>query len=215
GLAAGQIAAGKVTFTQDGQLDTDPLKTTLWADPTSPVISLGASDAAAPGAGAANWASGLGINGQTLAFQMGSTSDGGLTQLAKASTVTTISTNGAGVGQIVGVEVSEDGFIAATFDNGEVRKLAKIPIATFQNPDGLHSLSGNAYGASIQAGSFSLKSPGEGGAGEISGSALEASTVDLSAEFSGLITTQRAYSASSKIILTADQMMQELLDIKR
>ena len=139
----------------------------------------------------------------------------GLTQLAKASTVTTVSTNGAGVGQIVGVQVSDDGFITATFDNGEIRKLAKIPVATFPNPDGLHSLSGNAYGASVSAGSFSLKSPGEGGAGNISGSALEASTVDLSSEFSGLITTQRAYSASSKIILTADQMMQELLDIKR
>ncbi len=216
GLAAGQIAAGKVTFTQDGALDTNPLKTTLWTDPTSPTITLGASNAAAPGAGATNWATGLGINGQTLAFQLGATSDGGgLTQLAKSSTVTTVSTNGAGVGQIVGVEVSEDGFISATFDNGEVRQLAKVAIATFPNPDGLRSLSGNAYGSSIQAGSFSLKSPGEGGAGNVSGSALEASTVDLSSEFSGLITTQRAYSASSKIILTADQMMQELLDIKR
>jgi len=215
GLAPGQIAAGKVTFTQDGQLDTNPLNTTLWADPTNPMITLGASNAAAPGAGAANWASGLGINGQNLAFQLGSTTDGGLTQLAKDSTVTTVSTNGAGVGQIVGVQVSQDGFVTATFDNGEVRKLAKIAIATFPNPDGLHSESGNAYGASVAAGSYSLKSAGEGGAGQVSGSSLEASTVDLSAEFSGLITTQRAYSASSKIILTADQMMQDLLDLKR
>ena len=56
---------------------------------------------------------------------------------------------------------------------------------------------------------------GEGGAGVIAPSTLEASTVDLSQEFTGLITTQRAYSASSKIITTADQMLEELLNIKR
>jgi flagellar hook protein FlgE len=215
GLAAGQIASGLVTFTQDGKLDTDPLATTLFADPANPSITLGASDAGAPGAGAVNWAANLGISGQSLALELGSSAEGGLTQLAKASSVTTVGTNGAGVGQIVGVEVSEDGYVTAIFDNGEVRRLAQIALATFPNPNGLRALSGNAFGASIEAGDYSLKRPGEGGAGDVAGSALEASTVDLSSEFAGLITTQRAYSASSKIILTADQMMEELLNIKR
>ena len=87
--------------------------------------------------------------------------------------------------------------------------------ATFPNPSGLKAISGNAYRVSSNSGAYNLKPPGTGGAGTISPSTLESSTVDLSAEFTGLITTQRAYSASSKIITTADQMMEELLNIKR
>ncbi len=68
---------------------------------------------------------------------------------------------------------------------------------------------------SLQSGTYNLKAPGTGGAGSISPDSLEASTVDLSTEFSNLITTQRAYSASSKIITTADQMMQDLINIIR
>jgi flagellar hook protein FlgE len=68
---------------------------------------------------------------------------------------------------------------------------------------------------STASGNFTLKSPGQGGAGVISPSSLESSTVDLSKEFTDLITTQQAYSASSKIITTADQMVQDLLNIIR
>ena len=77
------------------------------------------------------------------------------------------------------------------------------------------AVSGNAYRATIPSGEFVIKQPGIGGAGEIAAGTLEASTVDLSAEFTGLITTQKAYSASSKIITTADQMLEELINIKR
>ena len=64
-------------------------------------------------------------------------------------------------------------------------------------------------------GEMLIKEAGNGGAGRIAPSSLEASTVDLSAEFTGLIQTQKAYSASSKIITTADQMLEELINIKR
>jgi flagellar hook protein FlgE len=74
---------------------------------------------------------------------------------------------------------------------------------------------GNAYSQSTRSGEYSVKAPQLGGAGSIQSSSLEASTVDLSSEFTGLITTQRAYSASSKIITTADQMLEELINIKR
>ena len=80
---------------------------------------------------------------------------------------------------------------------------------------GLIPVNGNAYRVSQQSGTYNFKTPGSGGAGFISPSTLEASTVDLSSEFTGLITTQRAYSASSKIITTADQMLEGLLNIKR
>jgi flagellar hook protein FlgE len=93
--------------------------------------------------------------------------------------------------------------------------VAKVGIATFPNPDGLAAVSGNAYRPSIDAGVMLIKEAGNGGAGKIAASSLESSTVDLSAEFTGLIQTQKAYSASSKIITTADQMLEELINIKR
>ena len=107
------------------------------------------------------------------------------------------------------------GVVSAIYDNSEVRKIAKIGLATFPNPDGLAPVSGNAYRPTIPSGEFVIKQPGVGGAGEIAAGTLEASTVDLSSEFTGLITTQKAYSASSKIITTADQMLEELINIKR
>ena len=76
-------------------------------------------------------------------------------------------------------------------------------------------MSGNAYRPTIQAGEMLVKQAGVGGAGKIAPSSLEASTVDLSSEFTGLIQTQKAYSASSKIITTADTMLDELINIIR
>jgi flagellar hook protein FlgE len=215
GLAAGQIKAGTVVFNQDGTIDL--ANSTLFGGSSSPSISLGASDVPGPSAaaaGTAEWDSSLGIDAQSISFNLNS-AGGGLSQLASASTVKTVTTNGAGVGQVTGVQIDDKGFVSAVFDNGEVRKLAQIAIATFLDPDGLTSVSGNAYRPSIISGDFSLKAAGDGGAGSVASSALEASTVDLSSEFTGLITTQRAYSASSRIIMTADQMMEELLNIKR
>lgn len=138
-----------------------------------------------------------------------------LTQFSTTSAVNSLNPNGAGVGNVVGVDVGEDGKVTAIFDNNLTRLVAQIGLATFPNPDGLELINGNAYSQSTLSGEYSLKEPKLGGAGKIGSSALEASTVDLSSEFTGLITTQRAYSASSKIITTADQMLEELISIKR
>ena len=105
--------------------------------------------------------------------------------------------------------------VTAIFDNGVTRNIAQIGVASFNNPDALQAISGNAYSVTNDSGTYTLKIPNTGGAGKLATSQLEASTVDLSTEFTGLITTQRAYSAASKIITTADQMMQELLNIIR
>ena len=88
-------------------------------------------------------------------------------------------------------------------------------MATFVNPDGLLSEPGGAYQVTQASGNFNLKEAGTGGAGLIESSALESSTVDLALEFSNMIITQRAYSASSKIITTADEMLDELIRMKR
>ena len=105
--------------------------------------------------------------------------------------------------------------VTAIFDNGVMRKIAQVALATFPSADSLTEVSGHAFRVSQNSGTFNLKAPGTGGAGLLGSQQLEASTVDLSTEFTGLITTQRAYSASSKIITTADEMLAELINIKR
>ncbi|MEM8920991.1 MAG: flagellar basal body rod C-terminal domain-containing protein, partial [Pseudomonadota bacterium] len=90
-----------------------------------------------------------------------------------------------------------------------------VPIATFANEEGLISQEGGAYRSGPSAGALNLKESGIAGAGDIRARALEASTVELAEEFSNLIVTQRAYSASSKIITTADEMLDELIRLKR
>lgn len=186
----------------------------LFPDVTAASFSFGSSDAAAPGAGQANWAPGLGIDNQMLTFDL-TAATGGLTQYDSASVVQAVLTNGTAFGNLSEVKIDETGFVTAIFDNGVTRKIAQIALATFPSPDSLSQTSGNAYRVSQGSGTFNLKAAGTGGAGLIGSSQLEASTVDLSAEFTGLITTQRAYSASSKIITTADEMLAELISIKR
>ena len=200
----GQLASGQVMFNSDGTINL--ATTTLFgAAGATPQIALNASGGAQP-----NWADALGIGAQTIGLDLAS-----ITQHADTSTVDSISNNGAGVGSIVAIDVSEDGIVSAIYDNSQIRAVAKVGIATFPNADGLAQVSGNAYRPTLAAGEMTIKEAGVGGAGQISPSSLEASTVDLSAEFTGLILTQKAYSASSKIITTADQMLEELINIKR
>ncbi len=210
-LSHGQIAVGTVTFSPTGQIDL--ANSSLFGNSTSPTISIGPSTQA-PAAGAVSWASGLGLASQNISLSL-ATAPGDLTQFASQSVTQSITTNGTNFGNLSNVTVDNKGFVTANYDNGVSRQIAQVAIATFPNPDGLTPVSGDAYQVSNSSGAYNLKSPGSGGAGAISPSTLESSTVDLSTEFTNLIVTQRAYSASSKVITTADQMLQDLLGIIR
>lgn len=218
GLANGQIRSGLVAFTQDGRLDADAMAAlgadALFEDVAAATLSFGSSSSGTPAAGAVAWAPELGIDSQDLAFDL-TAATGGLTQYDSASVVQAVLTNGTAFGNLSEVKIDDNGFVTAIFDNGVTRQIAQIALATFPSPDSLTQTSGNAYRVSQGSGTYNLKAAGTGGAGLIGASQLEASTVDLSAEFTGLITTQRAYSASSKIITTADEMLAELISIKR
>ena len=139
----------------------------------------------------------------------------GLTQLSGKFSTNYVTQDGAKYGNYTGVSISEDGIVTAIFDNGETRAIAQIPIATFVDPNSLEALTGNAYIETTSSGNATLRTAGDGGAGVISANSLESSTVDIAEEFTDMITTQRAYSAASKIITTADSMLEELLTIKR
>jgi len=204
----GQLARGLVNFNADGTIDLST--TTLFgAAGTAPRLTLAASTATGTAAAPA-WGTAEGLAGQTIDLDLTR-----ISQYAATSTVNSIGSDGAGVGNVVAIEVDNTGIVSAVYDNSQIRTVAKIGVATFPNADGLAQVSGNAYRPTIEAGEFVIKEAGVGGAGKIAPSSLEASTVDLSAEFTGLIQTQKAYSASSKIITTADQMLEELINIKR
>lgn len=221
--ANGILRSGLVLFTQDGRLDVDGMVAAetatpgsmLFADPATAAITLNASDSAvAPSATAPKWTTALGIDDQTVSFDL-TASAGGLTQYDSDSIVQAVVTNGTAFGNLSNIEIDDEGYVTAIFDNGVTRRIAQVALATFTSADSLTTANGNAYRVSQGSGTYNLKAPGTGGAGLIGASQLEASTVDLSAEFTGLITTQRAYSASSKIITTADEMLAELISIKR
>jgi len=114
-----------------------------------------------------------------------------------------------------GVTISEDGLVTALFENGDIRPIFRVPVATFPNPNGLGINTGNVYNQTDYSGLFFMKTAGTGSAGSVQSSVLESSTVDIAAEFTTMITTQRAYSASAKIISTADDMLSELMRMKR
>ena len=221
--ANGILKSGLVLFTQDGRLDIEGMKaretatpgTMLFADPAAAAVTIGSSDPASVGTAAApQWKDSLGIDDQTITFDL-SASAGGLTQYDSDSIVQAVVTNGTAFGNLSNIEIDDEGFVTAIFDNGVTRRVAQLALATFTSADSLTNANANAYRVSQGSGTYNLKAPGSGGAGLIGASQLEASTVDLSLEFTGLITTQRAYSASSKIITTADEMLAELISIKR
>ena len=139
----------------------------------------------------------------------------GMTQFGAAFTPVFINQNGSRFGTFAGLTVSANGLMTALFDNGETRPIFQIPIATFVNVNGLESKSGNVWNATESSGDTTLRVADNGPAGQYVQGALEASTVDIGEEFTKMIVVQRAFSASAKIISTADDMLEELLRTKR
>lgn len=189
------IGTGNVTFNSDGTL-----KNVNGAAPASGTFNL-----------TIPWAATTGLAAQAVAVNLGSVGGtSGLTQFDTASTLNGTSPDGSSFGNVTGVTVAKDGTVTALFSNGLSQPVYKIPIATFTNANGLGQVNGNAYVATRESGAASVNLAGTGSAGGIAARSLEASTVDLATEFTNLITTQRAYSASARIITTANQMLQQL-----
>ena len=139
----------------------------------------------------------------------------GFTQFGASFTPVFINQNGSRFGTFAGVTISTSGLVTALFDNGETRPIYQIPIATFVNVNGLDSKTGNVWSATEGSGDVTLRVADNGPAGQIIQGALEASTVDIGEEFTKMIVVQRAFSAAAKIISTTDDMLEELLRVKR
>ena len=201
----GLITSGLIKFTPDGTLDM--ANTTLFGAAGATKLDIGASSATT----GIRWATGPGIENTSLTFDLKTA----LRQNAGTTQVNNITSDGKATGKLQDVNVASNGTLSAVFDNGSVIGISTVAIASFNNADGLSVSSGGSLSQTFASGGYNLKIPGLGGAGTVASKQLEASNVDLTSEFTGLITTQRAYSASSKIITTADQMLDELINIKR
>jgi len=137
------------------------------------------------------------------------------TQYSSASTTTFQSSNGYGAGDLQSVTVGTDGAITGQYSNGQVIPLYRVALAKFQNNQALFKVGGNLFQETRLSGDPTTSKAGTNGLGSLSPNSLEQSNVDIANEFVKMITTQRGFQANSKIITVTDQMLQELINIKR
>jgi flagellar hook protein FlgE len=153
------------------------------------------------------------VSGQSLGNISLNVGSGGLTQFASTggtATINNISQNGFAAGQLQSVAISNSGLVIGTFSNGQNLDLASVTLSHFNGTNYLKSLDGGAYAVTDQSGPAII-----GASGKISGSSLEGSNTDIADEFTKLIVTQQAYSANTKVITTANTMVQDLLNVLR
>ncbi|MBI3420423.1 MAG: flagellar hook protein FlgE [Proteobacteria bacterium] len=140
----------------------------------------------------------------------------GVTQFdATSLSVTSLEQNGIPRGSFQDLSIDNNGFIHLNYDNGSSRTLYQIPLVQFNSPNSLQRISGGAFQRTEQSGTPRLGAPGTVGAGKIAGNTLEGSNVDIADEFTKMIQAQRIYSANARTITTADQMLQDVINIIR
>lgn len=188
--------ATAITFNPDGSL--------LTPDPTDFAVTFNGAAA------------------QTITFNFGTPNTtptageglDGLTQFGSASSVSADG-DGYGAGQLQALSVGADGTITGVFDNGESRDLYRLGLADFTAPDGLIELGDGLYRDSSASGAATIGTPGSSGMGTVVGAAIERSNVDLAQEFVDLISLQRSFQANSRVITTADGLLNDLISIVR
>ena len=182
-----QVGSGTITFTSSGAYSsaTGTSLTIDWLDTT------GAADSSV-----------------TLDFSKS-------TQYGSASAAIFQSQNGSSSGALSSISVDQDGIITGLFTNGQTKKLAQVALADFENPSGLLKVGKNLFAESSQSGQPLIGKPRTSGKGSIASNSLELSNVDLAEEFVKLITYQRGFQANSRIISVTDDLLNELVNLKR
>ncbi|MDJ0761436.1 MAG: flagellar hook protein FlgE [Myxococcota bacterium] len=195
-----EVASGTLTFTSDGQLDTE-VTTTAWSSTFN------------------------GASAQTITFDFGDslTTDSGegtgSTQYASepggSSAIISQEQNGYTTGELATVGILNNGDVMAIYSNGEQQLVGRVALATFEAEGELARAGDRLWGETESSGEARIGGASSGAAGSITASALEMSTVDLGKEFVDLISYQRGFQANSRTITTADQLYQEVVSLKR
>jgi flagellar hook protein FlgE len=188
----GSGGAGTLTFDTEGRLAA-PV-------PTDPVVFT-------PDGGAAD---------VSVTLNFGAEGDlGGISQFAAPSTATLREQDGNTMGSMESFAIDQSGNIRGAFSNGSSLVLGQIALADFNNPSGLFRTGNNMYQISANSGAPVIGFAGEGSQSAITAGALEMSNVDLAQEFTNMITAQRGFQSNARVISTSDEMLQELVNLRR
>ncbi len=197
-----KVASGSFEFDSSGLLSTITAEDGTITNSTSatwPNVSIDP--------GKLNWINGADTN-LPLDYKMN------VTQFSTDSKVVTQQANGFASGYLKDISVDDEGTIIGTYSNGESRMVAKLSLAKFANTNGLEKLGKNLYAATSASGPADIGTTGSG-VGKIFSNSLEQSTVDIAEEFTKMIITQRSFQANSKTITTTDEMLNEVINLKR
>jgi flagellar hook protein FlgE len=193
-----QVCQGRLTFNVDGKLETEELNSSDF-----------------------NFKDGA-LQDQKVVFDFGDSlkTDGGkgldgTKQYGRESDLNTWHQDGAAAGTINNLSFNDEGVLTALYSNGEARDLAQVSIAKFENSEGLFKVGNNRLKESREGGTASIGTAGKSGRGKLFAKSLERSTVDLAGEFVALIQNQRNFQANAKTITTTDQLLEEVLNLKR
>jgi len=159
----------------------------------------------------AAWANGASAQTITAANQIFL----GTTQYAQASSVSVLNQNGSTSGVLRGINIGTDGTITGQFTTGGTQPLFRVALADFPSPEGLTHLGNSLFVESQQSGQVLIGAPDNGSFGTVLSGSLELSTVDLATEFVKMVTTQRAFQASSRTITVTDTLLEEVSNLKR
>ncbi len=156
-------------------------------------------------------------DGSTQSINLDLGTIGGTTGMTVGATQTTptLSSDSVTSGTFQSISMQSDGSVMATFDNGDTQLVGKIALANFANVDGLNAVDGQAYTATASSGSARIGNVGDNATGTLSVGYVESSTTNLTSDLSALIVAQEAYSANTKIVTTADQLLQTTIAMKQ
>ncbi len=191
------VGTGNIEFDDNGILEN--LNGMDESNPDWPTVSTSAD--------ALKWNNGSDV-GTTIEFTMN------LTQFATESVVVTQEANGYASGNLSNISIDNEGVITGIYSNGQTKDLAKLALAKFSNNNGLAKIGKNLFEATKGSGPPDIGTAGSG-VGKVFSYALEKSTVDIAEEFAKMIVTQRSFQAVSKTITTTDEMLNEVINLKR
>lgn len=193
-----QVCAGQVTFTVDGKLDTETQTLSAF-----------------------NFKGGA-LQGQQIKIDFGdsvTTDKGqgidGSKQFGKESDLISWSQDGSAAGTINNLSFNDEGVLTALYSNGETQDIAQIALAKFENPEAMFKVGNNRLKEARDSGAPAIGAPQRAGRGKIFAKSLERSTVDLALEFVNLIQNQRGFQANAKTITTTDELLNEVIQLKR
>jgi flagellar hook protein FlgE len=193
-----QVCSGTLGFTVDGKLDTEVQTASSF-----------------------NFKGGALLNqqikldfGDSITTKKGKGLDGSK-QYGKESDLISWNQDGASAGSINNLSFNDEGVLTALYSNGETRDLGQVALARFENPESTLKLGNNRFKEARDSGPPAIGAPGRAGRGKVFAKSLERSTVDLALEFVNLIQNQRGFQANAKTITTTDELLGEVIQLKR